>query len=69
MPYVGAAHPEDHVFGDVGRMIRRALQVPRHQNRTERLAAHQRMLLHHAHQLVLHANTESAIRASASSND
>src|SRR5882757_4510979 len=27
VPHVGSQHPEDHIFGDVGGMVRDALQV------------------------------------------
>ena len=50
MPDVGAAHPENHVLGDVGGMIGHALKIARHQQGIQRLPGRFRPLIHGLHQ-------------------
>ena len=46
---VGALHPEDYVFGDVGGVVGYALEVAGYEQRVERLAYHFRTLVHRLH--------------------
>ena len=48
---VGALHPEDDVFGNIGGVVGDTLEIARHQQRVERLPHHIRALVHGLHQL------------------
>src|ERR1019366_1783756 len=59
MTHVGAAHPENHVFGDIGGVVCDALQIARDEQYVERRTRHRGFVVHfldqHNKGFILHA--------------